>query len=420
MLYHYVINHYYYSTGSAPACKRLKPGSVPSKFPWDAKDRTDSASERRLQRAIRRSTTGVGLPSEDAHHTNCRSETTAQSSTVPDVGVETYCNASLSAVESATQTDSTQVCSISTSTDTAIKPSWSVHNFVNDNEAIHYYTGLASYIRFCFVLHTLGPAAYHLNYILGAIHTICVFDQFFLTLIKLRRHTPNFELSRLFGISEADVYNIVFTWIRFMAVQWGEITLWPTADMVSFFMPSGFAKHFRRTRVILDCTECPVKKPKRPVAQQATFSTYKNRNTVKTLIGITPGGLCSHVSPTYGGSTSDRQILERSNLPTSCDPGDSVMVDKGFNVQDLFIPYDVLVNIPTFFKKQNRLSCKSVLEDRRIASKRVHVERIIGLAKTYKILTEPMNSTETLLSSDIVFVCFMLCNFRNGIVPRHA
>ena len=42
------------------------------------------------------------------------------------------------------------------------------------------------------------------------------------------------------------------------------------------------------------------------------------------------------------------------------------------------MPHDILVNIPSFFRKKNRLSAKVVLADRKIASKRVHIERIIG------------------------------------------
>ncbi len=112
----------------------------------------------------------------------------------------------------------------------------------------------------------------------------------------------------------------------------------------------------------------------------------------------------SYVSPAYGGSTSDRQIVERSDLTTKLDPTDSIMADKGFDVQDIFAPMDVTVNIPTFFKKQNRMPGKVVLRDRAISSKRVHVERVIGLGKTYKILHSPLNHTETILSSDILFV----------------
>jgi len=82
------------------------------------------------------------------------------------------------------------------------------------------------------------------------------------------------------------------------------------------------------------------------------YIAYKNRNTAKVLIGVTPGGQVSYISDAYGGSTSYKQIVERSrpSLKRDCDAGDSIMADKGFDVQDIFAPYDVTVNIPTFFK----------------------------------------------------------------------
>jgi hypothetical protein len=185
-------------------------------------------------------------------------------------------------------------------------------------------------------------------------------------------------------------------------------------------MPTDFKQKFPKTRIIIDGTECPIKKPKAPKAQQSTYSTYKNRNTIKILVGSTPGGLVNYVSQAYGGSTSDRQIVERCKIVSACDPGDSVMADKGFNVQDLFATANVQVNIPTFFKKKNRMSGKIVVNDRKISSKRVHIERIIGLGKTYRILTCPLTGTEAKLSSHITFVCFMLCNFKTCIIPKHA
>ena len=244
--------------------------------------------------------------------------------------------------------------------------------------------------------------------------------QFFIVLMKLRRHTTNFELSKFFNVTEADVYNIFCTWIRFMSLQWREINWWPTRDLVKYHSPVDFRAKYPTTRVIIDGTECPVRQPKRPTAQQSTFSTYKNRNTVKVLIGASPGGLISYISPTYGGSTSDRQIIERSSLPVICAPGDSIMADKGFDVQDLFAPYDVAINVPAFFKKKNKIKAKTVVSDRKLASKRVHIERIIGLGKTYKILTMPLQSSETVLAKDITFVCYTLCNFRQCIVPKTA
>lgn len=308
----------------------------------------------------------------------------------------------------------------SITTQTPVYPLLAVENFIRDDAGILFYTGLSSYVNFIFVLSTLGEAAYHLNYQYNNVENLSIANQFFLTLIKLRQHKTNFELSRLFNISEFSVSNIWITWVNFMACQWRELDIWPDRDLVRYFCPSDFKLKFPTTRVIVDGTECPVKKPKPPIAQQSTFSTYKNRNTIKVLAGATPGGLISYLSPAYGGSSSDRQIVERSNLTTVCDPGDSIMADKGFNVQDIFAPYDVAINIPTFFSKKNRMSGKAVLHDRKISSKRVHIERIIGLAKTYKILTTPMNTTETKLASEITFICFMLCNFRSCIVSSSA
>ena len=128
----------------------------------------------------------------------------------------------------------------------------------------------------------------------------------------------------------------------------------------------------------------------------------------------------SYCSDAYGGAASDRQIVERSSLAQMCDPGDSLMADKGFNVQDLFENVDVKINIPSFFKKKNRISNKQLKSDRQIASKRVHIERIIGLGKTFKILSHPFNNTQSALGTQIIKVCFYLCNFKKCIVSKNA
>ena len=130
--------------------------------------------------------------------------------------------------------------------------------------------------------------------------------------------------------------------------------------------------------------------------------------------------MVSHIPPACGGSASDRQLVERSLIMDKCVAGDSIMADKGMNLQDLFAPYNVTVNIPTFLKKGNQFSSKTLARDRKIASKRVHVERLIRLTKTYKILTQPMIGSFCELASELIFVCFMLCNFCSCIVPTNA
>ena len=279
-------------------------------------------------------------------------------------------------------------------------------------------TGLENYRKFSYVLQSLGPAAYRLQYRWSQSEVLTVENQFLLTLMKLRRHYSNKELSMFFAVSEKTVSNVFCTWINFMYFQWRELDIWPSKDLVAYFSPMDFNKKFPKTRIIVDATEIPINKPKAPEAQQKTWSSYKNQNTLKVLVGCTPGGLVNYVSHAYGGSASDRLMCERSTLMTSCDPGDVVMSDKGFNVQDLFAPYDVTLNLPTFMTGKNQLPPQALAKDRKIASKRVLVERIIGLAKTYKILTSQLTDNETYLGTQIIFACFMLCNFRGCIVPE--
>ena len=50
-------------------------------------------------------------------------------------------------------------------------------------------------------------------------------------------------------------------------------------------------------------------------------------------------------------------------------------------MQDLMASKDVKVNTPNLLKGRSQLEPDIVIKDRRVASKRIHVERIIGLAK---------------------------------------
>lgn len=396
----------------------MKRDAIPSIFPWFS---TSNANER-AKRQAKRNETKERLDSDSSSESSSDNMPLSLPFDDDNVGNEIiYTAEPCEDVEMNECKVNVNVSSVdNTCTQTSTWPSLCVEKFIYDPPGIMFYTGLQTYEVFIFVLATLGNAVYELNYLYYRSEQLSVENQLFLTLIKIRQHKTNFELSRLFNISETAVVNIWVTWVNFMAKQWREVNMFPDRDIVRFFSPLGFKAKFPSTRIIIDGTECPVMKPKSPIAQQATFSTYKNRNTIKLLVGATPGGLVNYVSPAYGGSTSDRQICERSNLLTLCDKGDSIMADKGFNVQDLFAPYDVTINIPTFFRKKNRMTGKTVLKDRAISSKRVHIERIIGLAKTYKILKEPLNVTETKLASEITFVCFILCNFKPCIIPETA
>ena len=87
-----------------------------------------------------------------------------------------------------------------------------------------------------------------------------------------------------------------------------------------------------------------------PEIQQRTFSSYKNHNTYKGLVGISPGGAITFVSRLFPGSISDRELTRQSGFLQLLDPGDSIMADRGFNIQDDLTPLGVRLNIPPFLK----------------------------------------------------------------------
>ncbi|XP_047999956.1 uncharacterized protein LOC125237058 [Leguminivora glycinivorella] len=293
-----------------------------------------------------------------------------------------------------------------------------IHRFKNDDKAIKFYTGFESYRKFYFVYSTLSPMAHKIQYYGSSVILLSTEDQFFLTIMKLRQNKCIFELSKFFNVSTTTVSNIFITWINFIHQLWSRINIWPSKELVQYYMPQHFKEYNKNIRVILDATEIAVQKPKNTTSQQASWSSYKHANTLKVLVGATPGGLLTYCSQAFAGSISDRQTVERSDLLSKCQSDDTILADRGFTIQDMFADKNITVKIPSFLKGKSQLPGLTVIKDRELASKRVHIERIIGLTKTYKILKSELDHSYVPIASKIFFVCFMCCNFRECIMKK--
>ena len=66
----------------------------------------------------------------------------------------------------------------------------------------------------------------------------------------------------------------------------------------------------------------------------------------------------SFVSDCYGGSVSDRQIIENICNNSMFDSGDNIMADRGIMVQDMFVNQNVYVNTPTMLKNKSKFKPK--------------------------------------------------------------
>ena len=218
------------------------------------------------------------------------------------------------------------------------------------------------------------------------------------------------DLAYCFGISQSTVCRIFITWINFLFFKFKDINLWPSRQQVDNFMPQVFKDSYPTTRCIIDATEIFIQTPSNPQAQQLTFSSYKNHNTLKALVAVTPSGAVSFVSKLYGGNISDRELTERSGL---LEPGDSVMADRGFTIADLLDVKGVALNIPPM-KVSDQFTQRELTTTRRIATLRIHVERAIGRIKNFKLLSDIPNSM-TRIADQIFFVCTMLSNFHSPL-----
>uniref|UniRef100_A0A0K2V1A9 Putative LOC100637207 [Amphimedon queenslandica] n=1 Tax=Lepeophtheirus salmonis TaxID=72036 RepID=A0A0K2V1A9_LEPSM len=223
----------------------------------------------------------------------------------------------------------------------------------------------------------------------------------------------------MFKIHRTSVFR---TWLNFMYYQFKEMDLFLTNDIIDMYMPEDFKSKFPNTRIAFDATEVKINKPSNLADQRATWSYYKNSNMVKVMVGISPRGVVTYISPVYGGSCSDRQIIEISDLlkKKRLTSGDAIMTDRRILVQDLFANQNVKVNTPTPMRRIYQFQGATAINERKIYSKRIHVERIIGLAKTYKILQGEHDRHKTHLVGRIIYVCFIFCNFTKNIVSQSA
>ena len=183
------------------------------------------------------------------------------------------------------------------------------------------------------------------------------------------------DIADRFGISQSTVSGITTAWINFLYLQFKQVSLWLNKDVIQSFMPKSFRDQYPSTRVIIDATEIYVEQPRLPELQQMTFSNYKNDNTYKTLIGISPCGAITFVSNLFPGSISDKELTRKSGILDLLEPGDSVMADKGFDIEEYIIPLGVKLNIPPFLRGKAQFDHGKVVVTRRVASLRIHVER---------------------------------------------
>ncbi len=163
---------------------------------------------------------------------------------------------------------------------------------------------------------------------------LSLFQQFLVVLMKLRLNVPNQDIAYRFGVSQSVICKNFKKWINVMYIYLQPLIVWPRREEVLKTMPEMFKNEFSRCICIIDCFEVFCERPSDLMARAQTYSNYKHHNTIKFLIATSPQGAISFISRGWGGRVSDKHLTENGGLLTHLQPGDQVLADRGFTVEE--------------------------------------------------------------------------------------
>ncbi|XP_043472595.1 uncharacterized protein LOC122505180 [Leptopilina heterotoma] len=286
-------------------------------------------------------------------------------------------------------------------------------NFIKTDKELSTATGIPSFKILNLLCKIVEKVAPILRSYTGK---LTIQDRVILTFTKLKQNVSYAFLALLFpSCSERHIPNVICNILDILGNALKDAIIFPSKQEILKNIPSCF-REYANVCLILDCTEIEIQRPQNLCDQLLTYSFYKGRHTVKFLTGCSPGGLLTYVSPAYGGRASDKAIFEQSNIIQTIGTGSSIMVDKGFNIDDICFENGIRIVRPPFLRNKAQFSETEALDTRGIASARVHVERLNQRMKVFQILGSKMPSCLVKKSEHIMTIIAAVINLSAPIL----
>ena len=307
-----------------------------------------------------------------------------------------------------------------------------VSQIESSDELCNHYTGFTTQERLNIIYDFLNPGIDGENIILydnqdkhnkskgGRSGALSPYNSFLVTVIRLRTNFSSKHLSFLFQVADSTVSNIFTTWINFIFLRLGSVSIWPSKDQVLQSMPNSMRQKFPNCRCIIDCVEFKAEVPSSLYLHKMLYSDYKSHTTVKLLVGITPGGGFNFISKAYPGSTSDKEITLRSDIhnPMMWEKEGTLMAERGFTIQEYTDVLKVELIVPAFLHGRDQLSGSEIIKTQQIANERIHVERMIQRLKCFHIFDRVLPLTVVGSINQIITACALVCNFQDPIIAK--
>jgi len=160
-----------------------------------------------------------------------------------------------------------------------------------------------------------------------------------------------------------------------------------------------------------------------PITRSTTLSSFNWDYLQRSVAFISKG---------WGGKVSDVHLTENCGLLKKLLPGDMILADRGFTIQDSARLYCAEVHIPPFIvqrfvtKGKSQLSKIEIENACQLSHVCIHVKRLIGVIRQKFSLLLSTLLISIIASSDddgvsfidkIVTICCALCNCCDSIVP---
>ena len=283
--------------------------------------------------------------------------------------------------------------------------------YVKEKGVINFYTGIPSIPLFMWVVKRVERMG-------GRIicKKLSFEDHVLLVLMKLKLGSFNQDIADKFGISRRKVSTLFRRLLPIIAKSLKKLIIWPERHIIRSNMPSSFKRHYSDCVCIIDCTEIFTDRPKDLTARAQVFSSYKNHCTLKYLVGISPSGGVMFLSSGWGGRVSDKEITLKSDFLSHISYGDLVLADRGFLIEEELNMVGAHLKIPAFTRGKSQLGAGDVDTSRQLSNVRIHVERVIGAMKKFRILQMAVPLTLIDCFDNIMVIIAGLTNLNKSIV----
>ena len=287
---------------------------------------------------------------------------------------------------------------------------FSFNSVKESREKLKFFTGIPALPIFLWIVELVKDKIKHCN------KHLSLEDHILIVLMKLRLGLLNKDLAHRFGCGTTVYSKFYRVWLPGLSHCLKKLVVWPCKMDVKLNLPQSFQRKYQDCIYIIDCTEIFIERPKNVTARAQTWSNYKHNNTIKYLIGISSAGAITFLSQGWGGRVSDKQITLDSGFLSKVQNGDCILADRGFLIEDELHRRGAYLKLPKFTKGKDQLAASDVHTSRQLSNVRIHVERVIGQLKKFRLIQNTIPISQVDMLDDVMKVISALINLNKSVV----